>query len=593
MKKGLVFVLAVMLMLNLVLQAVPTFAGGQPKIGAVNYETVDLNSFSEFLNEDREAYSFSSVPIMKSGAGDTDETEASSDSSTYSVSSLTDEELASILYAAAKALVTRVNLAGYNVTLDQLKRGMELIFWYKPDLFYLNATYGYTYYEGTNVAALAILNYRMSNDEIKAARVVFENGLNEIVAQVDSSWSQMEKVLFVHNWIVVNCEYDRSYTYADAYSVLTLRKGVCQGYSLLFGAIMAKLGIGVNYVVSVEKTHMWNVVCVDGKWYHLDLTWDDPVCFSGASNPGVDRLGRVSYDYFLVTDEQIKDNDHPSWSCSVEVSTEEFTDRFFSDTKSDCVYVDGKWYFVDESTRMLNCYDSAKDITTDLGLSTGKWYVWGSSSRYYSASYSGVASYDGKVYYSTRNGIKCYDPAEGKAVTVVTADTSNGYVYGMRSKGNGVLEYAISTSYEVKASAILTSYVGGLDLVEGSSCGLSDYVTGVEDGTTVAGLTAQFRQAVTVYNSHGDKLLGDEILKTGDRVCVVIDGVTYRDVSVAVKGDVDGKRGADTIDYIKIKLQVKFENLLTGVFRTAADFDGNGVVDSTDGLCAKLRLKQA
>ena len=60
-----------------------------------------------------------------------------------------------------------------------------------------------------------------------------------------------------------------------------------------------------------------------------------------------------------------------------------------------------------------------------------------------------------------------------------------------------------------------------------------------------------------------------------------------------IKGDVDGKRGADTIDYIKIKLQVKFENLLTGVFRTAADFDGNGVVDSTDGLCAKLRLKQA
>ena len=580
MKKGLVFVLAVMLMLNLFLQAVPTFADGQPKIGAVNYETVDLNSFSEFLNEDRGAYSFSSVPIMKSGAGDTDETEASSDSSAYSVSSLTGEELASILYAAAKALVTRVNLAGYNVTLDQLKRGLELIFWYKPDLFYLNASYGYACYEGTNVVALAILNYRMSNDEIKAARVVFENGLNEIVAQVDSSWSQMEKVLFVHNWIVVNCEYDRSYTYADAYSVLTLRKGVCQGYSLLFGAIMAKLGIGVNYVVSVEKTHMWNVVCVDGKWYHLDLTW-------------VDRLGRVSYDYFLVTDGQIKDNDHPSWSCSVEVSTEEFTDRFFADAKSDCVYVDGKWYFVDESTRMLNCYDSAKDITTDLGLSSGKWYVWGSSSRYYPASYSGVASYDGKVYYSTQNGIKCYDPAEGKAVTVVTADTSNGYVYGMRSKGNGVLEYEIATSSAVKASAILTSYVGGLDLVEGSSCGLSDYVTGVEDGTTVAGLMAQFRQNVSVYNYHGDKLLGDEVLKTGDRVCVVIDGVTYFDVSIAVEGDVDGTGTVNSLDYVKTKLQVKFEDLLTGVFRTAADFDGNGVVDSTDGLCAKLRLKQA
>ena len=42
--------------------------------------------------------------------------------------------------------------------------------------------------------------------------------------------------------------------------------------------------------------HMWNVVQVEGAWYHLDATWSDS-----------DTL--VNYKYFNVTDEMIQ-NDH-------------------------------------------------------------------------------------------------------------------------------------------------------------------------------------------------------------------------------------------------------------------------------------------
>jgi hypothetical protein len=50
--------------------------------------------------------------------------------------------------------------------------------------------------------------------------------------------------------------------------------------------------------------HAWNLVQLDldGEWYHLDATWDDPI---------PDEKGRTVYNYYMVPDEMI-DDDH-SW----------------------------------------------------------------------------------------------------------------------------------------------------------------------------------------------------------------------------------------------------------------------------------------
>ena len=47
--------------------------------------------------------------------------------------------------------------------------------------------------------------------------------------------------------------------------------------------------------------HIWNLIKIDGKWYHVDVTWDDPI---------MDKPGRVKHDNFLRSDDGIKDTDH-------------------------------------------------------------------------------------------------------------------------------------------------------------------------------------------------------------------------------------------------------------------------------------------
>ena len=46
-----------------------------------------------------------------------------------------------------------------------------------------------------------------------------------------------------------------------------------------------------SYKVS-SYMHIWNVVKINDKWYHIDLTWDDPVLSDGTDS--------ILHDYMLI-----------------------------------------------------------------------------------------------------------------------------------------------------------------------------------------------------------------------------------------------------------------------------------------------------
>ncbi|MFF5995729.1 DUF5050 domain-containing protein [Lysinibacillus sp. KU-BSD001] len=125
------------------------------------------------------------------------------------------------------------------------------------------------------------------------------NGLVEsIVATLQpEQMTDFEKVKFVNDYIVQNTVYseDSATSSHSAYAVAYEGKGVCQGYALFAQRLLQALGMESMYVVGEVYTggHAWNLVKVDGEWYHLDTTWNDPV---------PDRGNGVQYDYFLLND---------------------------------------------------------------------------------------------------------------------------------------------------------------------------------------------------------------------------------------------------------------------------------------------------
>jgi len=112
--------------------------------------------------------------------------------------------------------------------------------------------------------------------------------------------TEYDKIRTIHDFIINNATYDRNmlkenrvtpYHSNIAYGPLIEGYAICGGYSDAMQLFLFKLGIK-NYKVSSEK-HIWNFVYTNKKWYHLDLTWDDPI-----TTDGTDRL---KHTYFLIT----------------------------------------------------------------------------------------------------------------------------------------------------------------------------------------------------------------------------------------------------------------------------------------------------
>lgn len=134
----------------------------------------------------------------------------------------------------------------------------------------------------------------------------------EIVNQiVHAGMSDFEKVIAIHDWLIFNIDYDFSYSNYDVESTLKTRTAVCQGYALSFEMMAEMAGLEAAFISGTAnngsgyESHAWNRVKVDGTWYNLDATWDDPA--QPGKNPA-DHSGN-RYDYFLISDANIN-TDH-------------------------------------------------------------------------------------------------------------------------------------------------------------------------------------------------------------------------------------------------------------------------------------------
>jgi len=121
----------------------------------------------------------------------------------------------------------------------------------------------------------------------------------------------IDVVVAVHDYLVLNTAYDmpafksgQSTPSHQASGALLTGKAVCSGYASAFLLLMETAGIPCKYVYNDD--HAWNLVQVDNEWYHVDVTWDDPV---------PDAPGVTDYSYFMMTDAEIKSHDsHHGWS---------------------------------------------------------------------------------------------------------------------------------------------------------------------------------------------------------------------------------------------------------------------------------------
>ena len=107
-----------------------------------------------------------------------------------------------------------------------------------------------------------------------------ENELNKIEQQIKANeLVNYDKILAMHNYIINNTKYEDALEYGKASDLIIHKKARCSAYTDLMSIYLYRLNIP-NYRIA-SKSHIWNYLKLDGKWLHMDLTWDDPVLNNG------------------------------------------------------------------------------------------------------------------------------------------------------------------------------------------------------------------------------------------------------------------------------------------------------------------------
>ena len=199
---------------------------------------------------------------------------------------------------------------------DYYQSAIEAYTYDNPDVFYLSPNKMYLNIE--TITSNSGVSYNVYINNGNANNYFTDEFLNG--AQVENAISQIEDVKnslisrktgniyndikMVHDYLVDNIEYDTSISkdnIYDIYGALVNKVAVCEGYARAFKYILDDLGIpcvlaigtGTNSRGETER-HAWNYVEIDGQWYAIDCTWDDPVIVGGGT-----LTQSLKYKYFL------------------------------------------------------------------------------------------------------------------------------------------------------------------------------------------------------------------------------------------------------------------------------------------------------
>ena len=244
------------------------------------------------------------------------------------------EEPSKIIYKAFEANQENMKIGTYKIELgdsfsellgetdgqeklgDYYQSAIEAYTYDNPEIFYLSPNKMYLNIETTETRSgrtyyLYINNGKQNNylidefsseNQVNSAVVEIQQVKNSIIS--NRTGNTYQDIKMVHDYLVDNLEYDTSISRSNiynAYGALVNKIAVCEGYARSFKYIMDEMQIPCVLVIGKgtnsqgqRENHAWNYVQVEGNWYAIDVTWDDPVVVGGGT-----ASRESKYKYFL------------------------------------------------------------------------------------------------------------------------------------------------------------------------------------------------------------------------------------------------------------------------------------------------------
>lgn len=353
-----------------------------------------------------------------------------------------DEELVESIKTQLMNFEERVDIYDFKLknTKENQQKIIDILSGGIPECFHIELAFSMT---PTLDGYLKTINprYSYSKDEYEVMLEECDAAADKMLEGIEGNGSltDVEKLLLLHDRIAIHCEYDyERYLMGQIpqisysmYGVFVNKVAVCQGYSLAYAYMLDRIGIENYYCNSKKLNHAWNIVYVNGKPYHVDITWDDVVW---------DVTGQVVHDNFLVSTETLKRNMHDADDFDSTPTDTAYDDYFWNNSETAFTLLNDEIYYIDNINNHIVRYSDQKSIydIDEFWMANPGAYWPGDFAR---------LSTDGKdLLFSLSDGIYKLDVKNGKATLIHKPELVDYFrIYGFAYE-DGMLVYDLSLS---------------------------------------------------------------------------------------------------------------------------------------------------
>ncbi len=199
-----------------------------------------------------------------------------------------DRELYNALYRAVDQFQPTLDISGFDLSRQQVLGTCESL--------YVEGQFRFFYLEFAKQSKdgkTITFTYRGTKEEAERGKETFYAKFSHLlhnVARPDGT--DLQKYLAVYQYLCETSSYSSDMTdflTFSPYSILVKGQGICDGYAMLMTVALDSLGVPVKYIANTS--HAWNIVTIDNKTYHGDVTWG-----AGNTTDGLNKLDTALMD---------------------------------------------------------------------------------------------------------------------------------------------------------------------------------------------------------------------------------------------------------------------------------------------------------
>lgn len=353
-------------------------------------------------------------------------------------------------------LDSQIDLSKYQLSKTEATNIMRTVLTMHPEFFFVDNTRFMIGSDGIYAAVIRPM-YRGVADEltdstrqtINNQRDTFNSKVDKILAKTDSTMTDFQKAVVLHDYIVLNCKYNKDYSSTEsctAYSALVEGYATCQGYAGAYSYLLACVGISSEIVESPKMFHVWNKICINNYYYNVDVTWDDPL---------YDKAGHVSHKYFLLSDAAISGSSsiqsHYGFNTYFQGSSTKYDNEYYHGLDTKFCFYGNEFYAID------NKFESKYEKNLiKVNINTGEikqishfdfqWLTEDESS-YWPGGYMSLDICNDNLYYNSTDSIYAYNINSGKTECIVdnSGKLATNRYYGMYLVNNDIYVFINKT----------------------------------------------------------------------------------------------------------------------------------------------------